>query len=72
MVHCTLCRNAAATVLESLSNDCEEPVCPVSVIVKGRQMVMMDATTYMQMLNDLAMLKEQLSHLTKIIQVQVA
>ena len=44
----------------------------MSVIVKGRQMVMMDATTYMQMLNDLAMLKEQLSHLTKIIQVQVA
>lgn len=72
MMYCTLCRHTAASVLESLSSDCEELMCPVSVIVKGRPMVMMDATTYKQMLSDLAILKEQLCHLTQVIQVQVA
>ncbi|KAK7507272.1 hypothetical protein BaRGS_00001207 [Batillaria attramentaria] len=41
-------------------------VCPVTV--KGHKMVMMDAGTYTQMLSDLALLKEQLSHLTQVIQ----
>lgn len=40
---------------------------PVSIMVKGRQMVMIDADTYKQLLNDLAVLREQLGLLTQVI-----
>ncbi|XP_070185492.1 uncharacterized protein [Littorina saxatilis] len=66
--HSSPVRLAAASVVDSLSSEGEDLACPVSVMVKGRQLVVMDATTYTQMLEDLAMLKEQLSLLTQVIQ----
>lgn len=68
-----LCRYAAASVLESLQDDGTQRqlVGPVSVVVQGRQMVVMDAETFLQMQSDLALLREQLGHLTQIIQVGI-
>ncbi|XP_076458673.1 uncharacterized protein LOC143292362 [Babylonia areolata] len=59
---------AAVNVLEKLSHECEAVMCPVSLVVKGRHLVMMDAKTYSQLLSDLRGLKQQLLYLSQILQ----
>ncbi|KAL8601515.1 hypothetical protein ACOMHN_000457 [Nucella lapillus] len=61
---------AAVNALESLSAECEEVLCPVSLVVRGRQMIMMDARLYSQLLTDLCLLKQQLLRLSQILQAE--
>ena len=62
-------RCAVGSILEDLPVDSEDLTCPVSMLVDGRQVVMLDVATYSHMLEELVMLKKQLNLLTKVIQV---
>lgn len=66
LIKCNICRELWTTDRAS-SVDLVSGRCPICT--RGRKVVVMDLEMYTQLLTDLALLREQLSQLSEVIQV---